>query len=163
MPEPVTVRPASDADGTALATLIAAVFADYEGCPFIAEEWSELAAVATHFAGRGGRIWVAESAGAVVGCLALAPTHATGVVELFKMYVDRRHRGRGIAAQLLETAFRQARELAARSVILWTDTRFIEGHRFYERHGFTRQPGIRALHDAGRSLEYGYRLDVIPG
>jgi putative acetyltransferase len=42
-------------------------------------------------------------------------------------------------------------------VMLWTDTRFHAGHRFYEKAGFTRVAGIRQLHDAAETFEYGYR------
>ena len=55
------IRPAVDADGPALADLIRAVFAEYEDCPFVAEEFPELARPATHYgAGKGGVLWVAE-------------------------------------------------------------------------------------------------------
>ena len=43
---------------------------------------------------------------------------------------------------------------------LWTDTRFAEGHRFYERNGFVRLPGSRAVPDASDTWEFAYTRDI---
>jgi putative acetyltransferase len=151
-----TIRPAVDSDGPGIGRLMAGVFAEYPGCVFVAGEFPELAAVAAHYAGRAGAIWVVERAGAVIGSLAVAPGHEPGVMELHTVYLSARHRGRGVAGQLLELAEAFARERGVHTLALWTDTRFVQGHRFYERQGFVRQPGLRALHDASASLEFPY-------
>jgi len=39
---------------------------------------------------------------------------------------------------------------------LWSDTRFAEGHRFYERRGFTRGAVTRQLFDLSNSTEYHF-------
>lgn len=155
-----TIREARDADGPAIAAMIARIFRDYEDCPFVAEEFPELAAPATHYAGRGGRLWVVEAGGTVGGCLAVVPSWRPGEAELFKVYLDRPWRGRGLAPALLDLAIAQARAWGATRITLWSDTRFVEGHRFYHRHGFVRRPGIRALHDAGRTIEFPFALDM---
>lgn len=155
----LVIRPATDADGDRIAALISACFAEYPGCIFDrAAEFPELDAIATHFAGRGGAIWVADEGGTLAGSLAAAPAGEPGTIELFKMYVARSARRRGLASALLARAIAFAREREATDVRLWTDTRFRDAHRFYERHGFVRQPGERALHDLSDSREYPYRL-----
>lgn len=161
-PDTLAIRDAVDADGPALSRLIAAIFADYEGVLFLPEEFPELAAIATTFTGRGGRMLVAEADGLLVGSLGLAPTHDPAVGELLKVYVARGQRGRGIAARLLAVALDEARARGMRAISLWSDAKFIEGHRFYERRGFARGPGVRALHDASQTLEFNFRLDPIP-
>ncbi|MFK8253768.1 GNAT family N-acetyltransferase [Ancylobacter terrae] len=155
----IVIRPATDADGDRIAALISACFAEYPGCVFErAAEFPELDAIATHFAARGGAIWVADGDEPVVGSLAAAPTEVPGTIELFKMYVARPARRGGLASALLARAIAFARGRQARRVRLWTDTRFLDAHRFYERHGFVRQPGERALHDLSDSREYPYCL-----
>jgi putative acetyltransferase len=159
---PLEIRAARDADGTAVGRLIAGVFADYPNCPFLSEEFPDLPRLASAFVERGGNFWVATENEAVVGSFAVAPTHRSDTFELHKVYLARRHRGRGIARALYDVACRYAWERGARRLCLWTDTRFVEGHRFYEKLGFVRQAGIRSLHDAGATLEYAYLLDPLP-
>jgi putative acetyltransferase len=156
-----TIRPATDADGDGLAALIAGCFAEYEGCLFDrAAEFPELDAIATHFQNKGGAIWVAAHDGSIVGSIACAPIEEAGTVELFKLYVAREMRGRGLARALLDHVLGFARERSASAVRLFTDTRFLDAHRFYERNGFERQPGSRPLNDISNSFEYPYRLSL---
>lgn len=152
-----SIRVATDADGAPIARLIAEVFAAYENCPFVPEEFPELAAPASHFAAKGGALWVAvDPDGRVIGSLGVAATHRDDTCELFKVYLERGWRGRGLAGAMLERAWSFARSRGATRLTLWSDTRFVEGHRFYRRQGFRRLPGIRALHDAAATLEYPF-------
>lgn len=161
------IRPATDADGDAIAALIAEAFAEYEGCIFDrAAEFPELDAIASHFAGRGGIIWVAGDGTNVIGSLAAAPMRREGVeadipagtIEITKVYVGRPARRRGIARALMNEALHLARSRGAPEMRLWTDTRFVDAHRFYEAVGFERLPGARELHDLSDTWEYPYRL-----
>lgn len=161
----ILIREARDADGPALSALVAAVFAEFEGCLFLPQEFPELAAPASHYAGQGGRLWVAERPDAqgreLVGSIAVAATFRPGVFELFKVYVARQGRGTGLAQSLLATALAFARERNGAALTLWSDSRFLSGHRFYTKHGFRRLPGLRALHDVSRTLEFGFARDRI--
>lgn len=159
----ILIRPASDTDGDAIAELIESAFSEYEGCLFDrALEFPELDAIASHFAAREGIIWVAESAGAVIGSLAIAPTRdmdaPTGGLEITKVYVARAARRRGVARALFETAHDEARRRGAPEIRLWTDTKFLDAHRFYERCGFERAGAPRELHDISKTWEYPYRM-----
>jgi putative acetyltransferase len=159
----LTIRPADDADGPGLARLIAVVFSEYEGCPFVADEFPELGAPATHYRDKGGGLWVVEDdGGTIAGSLALARVDRTSTFELAKVYVARHHRGTGLAQRLWAIAEAEARARGARDLLLWTDTRFASGHRFYEKLGFVRQPIVRYLADATAAWEYCYRLDLMP-
>lgn len=152
----IRIRPATDADGTDLARVIAAIFADYPNCNFIPDEFPELAAPASHYADRGGRLWIAESAGETVGSFAITRTAEPGVFELFKVYLLPRSRGGGAAGAMLGEALAFASAAGGQRLRLWTDTRFAEGHRFYERNGFARVPGSRAVPDGSDTWEYAY-------
>ncbi len=158
---PALIRDAVDADGPAVARLIADVFAEYEGCPFVMGEFPELAAPAAHYARRGGRLWVAEAGGRLVGSLALSRVDGSEVFELGKVYVARSHRGSGLAQALYARALEAVLAGGGRRIRLWTDTRFHSGHRFYEKLGFVRLPVSRYLADSTRAWEYAFER-VVP-
>ncbi|HUG63219.1 MAG TPA: GNAT family N-acetyltransferase [Methylomirabilota bacterium] len=150
------IRPAVDADGPLVARLIADVFAEYEGCPFVAAEFPELAAPATHYRDRGGGLWVVEADGGVIGSLGLSCVDGGPIFELNKVYLAASHRGSGLAQRLYALAETEARAKGAKALRLWTDTRFAAGHRFYEKHGFRRLPVVRYLADATHAWEFAY-------
>lgn len=151
------LRPATDQDGPALAALISTTFAEYPGCLFIDDEFPELAAPASHYAARGGRLIVAEAAGRVVGSLAATMTEVQGTGELFKVYAAADQRGSGLAQRLYAEGEDFLRRIGAREIVLWSDTRFARGHRFYEKLGFVREPVERYLADASASWEFFFR------
>ncbi|MBS7543380.1 GNAT family N-acetyltransferase [Ancylobacter oerskovii] len=162
------IRLAGDADGDAIAALIAGAFAEYPGCIFDrAAEFPELDAIASHFAVRSGAIWVAADAGTVIGSLAAAPMRGrdapAGAVEITKVYVARAARRRGVARALMGEALAFARAHGAPEMRLWTDTRFLDAHRFYESLGFERLPGTRTFGDMSDTSEYPYRLSLAGG
>lgn len=154
------IRPAVDADGKGIALLIAAVFGEYDGCPFVIAEFPELAAPASHYERRGGRLFVAEDKGTIVGSFAVSSPDGDGVFEINKVYLDQSQRGSGLAQRLYASAIEEVRRRRGRTLKLWTDTRFLSGHRFYEKLGFVRQPVIRFLADATDGWEFAYRLDL---
>jgi putative acetyltransferase len=158
----ISIREARDADGAALCDLVASVFAEYEGVLFRPGEFPELAAVASHFAARDGRLFVAEASGRIVASFGYVMTHEAGVAEVLKVYLAREFRGRGIARDLMEQVLDSVRMAGAHALTLWSDVKFVDGHRFYERHGFVRGAGLRAIHDASETLEINYRLDPLP-
>jgi len=151
------IRPARDGDGTALAALIATTFAEYPGCLFLDEEFPELKAPASHYAKLGGQLFVAEAGGEVIGSLAAVMTPVRGTGELFKVYASAGHRGSGLAQRLYAEGEALLKARGAREIILWSDTRFTRGHRFYEKLGFVREPVERYLADASASWEFFFR------
>ena len=156
-PEP-TIRPARDADEDGLIALIGGCFAEYPGCVLDVDgEIPELRAIATYFARRDGRFWVAESEGSVTGCIGVAPAPDPTGVELLKLYVDSAMRGRGLGGRLVGVVEEEAAQRGARFIELWTDTRFENAHRLYERLGYGRLPETRDLHDLSDTTEYHYR------
>ena len=161
LPPAAFLRPGRDEDGQALIELIAACWADYPGCVMDPDENAHLRAPATHTNSKGGTLTVAEAAGRVVGCISTVPA-PDGDLELKGLYVQAAHRGTGLARALLRTVETEARERGARRLILWSDTRFLRAHRFYEREGFVAAGPIRALNDRSNSLEYPYAKPMRP-
>ncbi|QCK85973.1 GNAT family N-acetyltransferase [Phreatobacter aquaticus] len=150
------IREATDSDGAALRALIAPIFAEYDNCLFVDDEFPELAAPASHYAAKGGRLFVAERDGRVVGSLAAALVQP-GSGELFKVYASGETRGTGLSHQLYALGESLMRDRGAREMVLWTDTRFARGHAFYEKLGFERQPVVRYLADVSATWEFFYR------
>lgn len=134
-----------------------------DGCLYVPAEFPELAAPASHYESRGGRMWVAERQGDVVGSIAMSAFRPPGIFELHKLYVDAAERGSGLAARLLALVTDAARERGGREIVLFSDTRFSRGHAFYGKHGFSSLPGVRLLHDVSRSLEFGFRKPLAAG
>jgi GNAT superfamily N-acetyltransferase len=156
----VTVAPAlragRDEDAAAIIALIGACWAEYPGCVMDVDgEVPELRALATYYAKQGGALWIADADGAIAGMVGTRPLDE-GAWEICKMYVSSAHRGAGLAQSLIDAAEGHARANGARQMKLWTDTRFERAHRFYEKHCYLRQPGLRDLHDLSNSFEYHY-------
>ena len=159
----VHVRDARDDDSDALIELIGSVFAEYPGCVLDVDgELPELRAIASAFARWNGRFWVATLAEQVVGCVGLSQSAERGGIELRKLYVASRARRAGLGNRLCELVECEAATRWARFVELWTDTRFVDAHRLYERRDYVRGPDTRLLHDLSNSVEYYYRKTLRP-
>jgi putative acetyltransferase len=146
------IRDVRDEDSEAIIALIARVFAEYPGCVLdVDREEPELRCPASSFDG----FWVVARGGEILGTIAYADLGGRRV-ELKKLYLDRGVRGRGLARRLVEVVEARARDLGARTIELWSDTRFEEAHGFYERMGYSRTGRTRDLHDLSRTTEYQF-------
>jgi putative acetyltransferase len=153
----VKIRDARDEYGDQLIHLIASCYAEYPGCVLDVDgEAPELRAIASTHAGAGGRFWVAESDGQIIGSVGLLPGE-DGVVEMKKVYVAKDARRMGLGRRLVSLAEAEAMSRGARGIELWSDTRFDDAHRLYEQRGYVRDPKTRELHDASKSVEYFFR------
>lgn len=154
----VIVRPATDEDSDQVIQLIEDVYAEYQGCVLLVdEEEPELRKPASSFYKLGGRFWVAECSDQICGTVALTPTDAPHVARLHKLYVSPSARSRGIGETLCNLVERTAREdMRAEMMMLYTDSRFLDAHRLYERLMYARQPGLVHRADASKSVEYVY-------
>jgi GNAT superfamily N-acetyltransferase len=119
----------------------------------------ELRALASHYAGKGGALWVAESSGQITGMAATVP-HDADTWEICRVYTMPSAHGGGLGERLLTIAEAHARDAGARRLVLWSDTRFDRAHSFYEKHSYVRHGPIRVLHDVSNSLEFGYAKPV---
>ena len=155
MKEGASIRPGRDDDGPGFIALIAACWGEYPGvvCDVDAE-LPEVRALASHIADHGGALWTAEQDGQVVGMIATYP--AGGDWVLSRVYADAQQRGTGLGLRLLRLAEDHARHAGAARMILWSDVLFTRAHAFYEKHGYVRRGGLRALHDLSNTIEVGY-------
>ncbi len=109
-----------------------------------------------------GAMWVMrDDTGEVVGSIAAnridGPT-----VELHRLYLDAHLRGKGLGRRLFETAVDWAREQGASRIELWSDTRFEDAHRLYERLGYVKSD-TRKLDDVNDTVEFKYERDLPDG
>jgi len=149
------IREARDSDSEQLIRLIGDVFAEYPGCVLDVDvELPHLRRPASAFGEWGGRLWVALRDEAVQGSAGLSVRD--GVAELKHLYVARSARRRGLGSSLCDLVEGEARRRGHHRIELWTDTRFRDAHRLYERRGYTLGPHVRELHDLSASVEFFY-------
>lgn len=159
--EALTIRPVQDRDSAGLIALIGAVFSEYPGCVLDVDLEEPMLRRPVAWAEElGGRWWVADSDGEVVATIAVVHTDAP-MAELKKLYVARSARRRGLGAHLVGLAEQEARRGGACDIELWTDTRFTDAHRLYERLGYAKQPEARELNDLSATTEFHYRKTLV--
>lgn len=152
----IVIREALDGDSAELIELIGGCYAEYPGCVLDVdgeEPW--LRSPAAAYASWGGRLWVAERGGRIVGSGGFR-SRVGGVGGVHHLYVTRSARRGGLATRLLGLIEAEARRRGAHRLDLWSDTRFTDAHRLYQRLGYVRSPGTRELHDLSRSVEYHF-------
>jgi putative acetyltransferase len=155
------IRDAKDEDAERLIGLIDSCYSEYDGCVLrVEDEAPELKHIASEHQEKGGRFWVAEQNGDLVGSAGLVPGDKPGVIEMKKLYVAQNARKIGLAARLCSLVEVEAMSRGAEAIELWSDTRFKDAHRLYERRGYTRGPKTRELKDASKSVEYFYRKEL---
>lgn len=156
----MTIRPGRDSDADALIALIWACWSLYPGVKLDVDgEMPELRALATHYADKGGALWVAHDPGGVAtGMIATRPLQ-DGAWEICRVYVLPAWHGGGLGHRLLDLAESHAIAAGATRLVLWSDTRFARAHRFYENRSYVRGP-IRVLTDISDSLEFAYAKPV---
>jgi len=79
--------------------------------------------------------WVVESAGEIVGCFGIE-SHGADDTELRRMYLDKGHRGAGIAQRMIDHALSEARALGFKKMILSTAEIQRSAVAFYRKSGF---------------------------
>jgi len=84
---------------------------------------------------RGGAIYLAETAGQIVGSAALMKEHE-GVYELAKMAVTQEFRGKGISKLLIEKCLDTARQIGAKKITLFSNHQLTTAIHLYENYGF---------------------------
>lgn len=151
------LREGRDEDSRELVALLGAVFDEYPGCVLDVEgEMPELLRIASWFREHEGAFWVAVEGDGVVGCIGFTPAPDAAGIELKKLYVSKTARETGLGSTLVRLVERAAAERRARFIELWSDTRFVTAHRFYEARGYARTERTRELHDKSETVEYHF-------
>lgn len=105
---------------------------------------------------------VLEVAGVVTGFAVTGPSRdddaRPDTFELFAIYLDPAHIGRGAGAALLGAALGEAAAQGARAVTLWVLDSNTRARGFYERVGFARDGREKVDAALGDARELRYRL-----
>ncbi len=150
------IRDLRDDDSDALIELIRSCWAAYPTIVMDVDgELPHLRAPASAYARLGGRAWVIDGSDGLVGSVAVVPSEP-GTAELRMLYVLAGERRGGLGRRLLVTAEQAAAGNGATRMELWSDTRFTDAHRFYERNGYTRTGGTRTLDDLSATVEWHF-------
>ena len=152
------IRPARPEDTSGILALVAEIYQEY-GCVLDAEnEKLHLLAPSPYFRRDGVEFWVVEENNVVKATVAVS-LHKEAA-ELKTLYVHASLRRQGWGRRLVHLATEYVREAGKLSIILWSDTRFLDAHRLYRRMGFSKC-GERELHDSNNSKEYGFTKSLL--
>lgn len=136
------IRPWCVSDREAVIALILEIQRGEYGIEITRAQQPDLEDVPGTYRRGDGEFWVAETAGRVVGTIALidfgpdAPGRREGAIRKMFVAADARGRERGIAKRLLERLIGHARAQGFAALTLGTIERFAAALRFYEREGF---------------------------
>jgi putative acetyltransferase len=146
----VNVRRAVAADSPEVAAVVRAVYDEFGFTWDAAGYHADLHDVETSYVA----FFVAEEEGRVVGTAGL-----TEHGSLERLYVVAASRGSGAGSALLSAVVEEARSRGHERLEIWSDKRFTDAHRLYERHG-ARIVGERVHDDPDESHEWGLVLDI---
>jgi putative acetyltransferase len=150
------VRLVRERDVPAVVALVREVLAEF-GLTFGqgSETDAQLADLPGSYESPGGRFWVAEVGGALIGTCGVFPVEE-GVLELRKMYLTPAARGHRLGRRLLDEAVAFARARGARLLVLDTTEQMTGAIAFYEANGFLRDDaqirGARCSRGYARAL-----------
>ena len=85
---------------------------------------------------KGGKIFFAESAGNIIGTVALMPTKNKLVFELTKMAVKPEYRNKGIGTKLLKKCIDYSKSNNHSSIILYSNKKLNNAIHLYRNFGF---------------------------
>jgi GNAT superfamily N-acetyltransferase len=138
------LRPTRRGDEPDVRKLIETILRTYGIALSLTETDADLADLKGYYARPGASfdVLIEESSGQIIGTVALEP-HQAGDCELRKMYLDLRHRRRGLGKYLLMHAIHRARALGYCRVLAGTTAVLKEAIALYERFGFKYVDGPR--------------------
>jgi len=156
LPTGFTLRKVADGDAEGLMKLIGGCFAEYDGVYLEPDGLdADLKAYATYLEGIGGEGYVLEHEGEIVALASCAPGEAADF-QLKRIYLSASLRGTGLGPKLARLIEDRARARGAKSIELWSDSRFARAHAFYSREGYVKQGETRDLHDSSNTTEFHF-------
>jgi putative acetyltransferase len=92
---------------------------------------------------RGGYIFLAKEGNDIVGSAALIKEHE-GEYELAKMAVSPFYQGKGISKLLMEKCLGKAKEIRAKKIMLYSNSKLQTAINLYSKYGFQHVPVINS-------------------
>lgn len=152
----IFIRCATNEDCASVQKLVFGVLREYDLTPEIGGTDADIADIEAHYLQRGGAFEVIEDAsGNLLGTVGLYPLDAE-IVELRKMYFDKKLRGRGVGKKMLERMIAAAKAAGFKRIYLETASVLKEAAALYEKYGF--QPTTEGIHSARCDASYFLEL-----
>jgi len=167
------LRPVVDDDAAELIELVHAAYDEFRCGPLDPDGFdADLTRPAGHAQATARRWWIVRSAlaagangahGVLVASIAHGPLQVDGTVELHRLYLDRRVRGRGLASALIAGVRTEAHHRGATRLHAWSDSRLTAAHARYLALGFECLPTQRRLDDPAETTEHCFELRLDTG
>lgn len=156
MNQEINFRPAANGDSENIKKLIFGVLAEYGLTPDINGIDADLNDIEANYANRNGVFEILENeTGEMLGTVGLFPLD-NEIIELRKMYFDKKIRGRGIGKKTLERMIETARDLGYKKIHLETASDLKEAVGLYKKYGF--QPTKDGLN--AERCDAAFTLDI---
>jgi len=152
------IRAVTNIDIPQVIKLVTDIWAEYDCVLNTKIEEKYLLAPDEYFRAKEGGFWVAENNKKIVATVAVQMLDEK-TAELKSLYVHKDFRREGLGQKLTEFTVLFAKAKTRNEIILWSDTRFTNAHRLYERLGFKRVSS-RELDDLNKSKEFGFRRNI---
>lgn len=146
-------KPADSQNTAEIIDLVSEVYAEYHCVLDVETDEPYLLNAGEYFRSHGGEFWVIEDNGKIKATVAVKVLDDES--ELKTLYVHSSLRQRGLGRKLIALATDFARNAKSPKMFLWSDTRFADAHRLYEKMGFTLC-GERECADVNNSIEYKF-------
>lgn len=133
----ISIRSATNADCANVQALVFGILEEYGLKPDLAETDKDITDIEAHYLERGGIFELIENAdGTLFGTVGLYPLNET-TVELRKMYLSSKLRGKGVGKRTLQRVIEKSKELDFKKIYLETASVLKEAIGLYEKFGFT--------------------------
>ena len=101
---------------------------------------------------------MAEVDGVVAGTVSGGDGDSNATAAMTAMWVDPRHRRRGVGDLLVKTVVEWARSAGYGEMMLWVAAGNDGAERLYRRNGFTRTGGVQEMRPGALEYEMSTRL-----
>ena len=129
------IRAYQPADQQPVRGLIASVLSEFGFSLAIGGLERDLSELAARYGSADAGFWVAESAGAIIGTVAIRPKEGR-TCELKRLYLSPSWRGQGLGQSLYSHAESFARSAGYEVIWVESSRRFGRAHRLYDRNGY---------------------------
>jgi GNAT superfamily N-acetyltransferase len=106
--------------------------------------------------------FVAEIAGEVAGTVAAGPGELSSSAALTALWVDPRHRERGVGSALVDAVVDWAAARGFSQILLWVTDVNLNAERLYAHHGFARTGRANEVRPGEPAVEYEMAKPIQP-
>ncbi len=158
------IRAARSSDRDHIIRLIDGVLREYGDRVCLGRADADLADLPARYVDAGGAMVVLEDDGVIQGTHAILPIDlAQRVCTMRRLYLAQPFRGSGRGGLLMQWALDWASAHGFRRIDFWSDTRFQNAHRVFQRYGFRQTGRVRTMDDGWQPYqEFFFTRDIGP-